>query len=65
MTLDVRVSNLAARRLYERMGFRPIALHPRYYTKPLESGLTYARSVVPAGRQSKRKPARQVEVESG
>jgi ribosomal-protein-alanine N-acetyltransferase len=65
VTLDVRVSNLSARRLYQRMGFMPIALHPRYYTKPLESGLTYVRAVVRAARSSGRKPpARQAEVES-
>jgi len=64
VTLDVRVSNLPARRLYQRMGFMPVALNPRYYTKPLEGGLTYTRPVAPAGRSSKRKPALQMEVES-
>ena len=59
--LDVRVSNLAARRLYGRMGFLPVALHPRYYDIPIEDGLTYARSIVPAGRSSGRKSARQIE----
>jgi ribosomal-protein-alanine N-acetyltransferase len=43
VTLDVRVSNLAARRLYQRMGFVPVALHPRYYDKPIEDGLMYIR----------------------
>jgi ribosomal-protein-alanine N-acetyltransferase len=64
VTLDVRVSNLSARRLYQRMGFMPVALHPRYYTKPLEGGLTYSRPVGALRGSSKRKPARQVEVES-
>ena len=58
--LDVRVSNLAARRLYHRMGFVPVALHPRHYDIPVEDGLTYARSIVPAGRSSRR--ARHLEV---
>ena len=44
-TLDVRLSNLAARRLYQRLGFRPVAFHPRYYAGPVEDGLTYARSL--------------------
>jgi [ribosomal protein S18]-alanine N-acetyltransferase len=44
-TLDVRLSNLAARRLYQRLGFRPVAFHPRYYAGPVEDGLTYARSI--------------------
>jgi [ribosomal protein S18]-alanine N-acetyltransferase len=48
-TLDVRVSNLAARRLYHRMGFVPVALRPRHYDIPVEDGLTYARAIVPAG----------------
>jgi len=47
-TLEVRLSNVAARRLYEKYGFRPVGLRPRYYsdngedalimtTEPLES----------------------------
>jgi len=44
-TLDVRLSNLTARRLYQRMGFAPVALHARYYDCPVEDGLTYARSI--------------------
>jgi len=47
-TLEVRLSNLPARRLYEKFGFRPVGLRPRYYsdngedalvmtTEPLES----------------------------
>ena len=31
-TLEVRLSNLAARRLYEKYGFRPVGLRPRYYS---------------------------------
>ena len=56
--LDVRVSNLAARRLYDRMGFVPVALLPRYYDIPVEDGLTYARSIVPAGRSPRRDATR-------
>ena len=47
-TLEVRLSNMAARRLYEKYGFRPVGIRPRYYsdngedalimtTEPLES----------------------------
>ena len=48
-TLEVRLSNMPARRLYEKYGFRPVGIRPRYYsdngedalimtTDPLESG---------------------------
>ncbi|MEO8272667.1 MAG: ribosomal protein S18-alanine N-acetyltransferase [Chloroflexota bacterium] len=47
-TLEVRLSNMPARRLYEKYGFRPVGIRPRYYsdngedalimtTEPLES----------------------------
>jgi ribosomal-protein-alanine N-acetyltransferase len=53
-TLEVRLSNLAARRLYEKYGFRPVGLRPNYYsddhedalimtTEPLESERMMAR----------------------
>ena len=38
-TLEVRRSNLAARRLYEKYGFRPVGLRPRYYTDDDEDAL--------------------------
>jgi [ribosomal protein S18]-alanine N-acetyltransferase len=48
-TLEVRLSNMPARRLYEKYGFRPVGIRPRYYsdngedalimtTDPLDSG---------------------------
>jgi [ribosomal protein S18]-alanine N-acetyltransferase len=48
-TLEVRLSNMPARRLYEKYGFRPVGIRPRYYsdngedalimtTEPLASG---------------------------
>jgi [ribosomal protein S18]-alanine N-acetyltransferase len=39
MTLEVRLSNLAARRLYEKYGFRPVGLRPRYYSDDNEDAL--------------------------
>ena len=53
-TLEVRLSNLGARRLYEKYGFRPVGIRPRYYsddhedalimtTEPLESPAMTAR----------------------
>jgi [ribosomal protein S18]-alanine N-acetyltransferase len=38
-TLEVRLSNLPARRLYEKYGFRPVGLRPRYYTDDGEDAL--------------------------
>jgi ribosomal-protein-alanine N-acetyltransferase len=38
-TLEVRLSNTAARRLYERFGFRPVGVRPRYYTDNGEDAL--------------------------
>jgi ribosomal-protein-alanine N-acetyltransferase len=31
-TLEVRLSNVGARRLYQRFGFRPVGVRPRYYS---------------------------------
>ncbi len=38
-TLEVRLSNLPARRLYEKYGFRPVGLRPHYYTDDNEDAL--------------------------
>ena len=39
LTLEVRVGNAEARRLYERAGFREVGLRPGYYEKPREDAL--------------------------
>jgi len=38
-TLEVRVSNVAARALYQRFGFRPVGIRPRYYSDNAEDAL--------------------------
>jgi [ribosomal protein S18]-alanine N-acetyltransferase len=38
-TLEVRLSNLPARALYEKYGFRPVGLRPRYYSDDHEDAL--------------------------
>jgi ribosomal-protein-alanine N-acetyltransferase len=38
-TLEVRLSNLGARRLYEKYGFRPVGLRPNYYSDDREDAL--------------------------
>ncbi len=39
LTLEVRVSNAPAIRLYETMGFLPVGRRPRYYQRPPEDAL--------------------------
>ena len=38
-TLEVRLSNLPARRLYEKYGFKPVGIRPRYYSDDNEDAL--------------------------
>ncbi len=38
-TLEVRLSNQAARLLYQRFGFRPVGVRPRYYSDNGEDAL--------------------------
>ncbi len=38
-TLEVRLTNLPARRLYEKYGFRPVGIRPRYYSDNQEDAL--------------------------
>jgi ribosomal-protein-alanine N-acetyltransferase len=44
-TLEVRRSNVAALRLYERQGFRTVAVRPAYYSQPDEDALVLALAV--------------------
>jgi ribosomal-protein-alanine N-acetyltransferase len=39
MTLEVRLSNAPARALYQRFGFRPVGVRPRYYSDNGEDAL--------------------------
>ena len=39
VTLEVRLSNVPARRLYEKYGFRPVGLRPNYYSDNGEDAL--------------------------
>ena len=43
-TLEVRRSNEAARRLYERAGFAPVAVRAGYYSRPIEDALILSRT---------------------
>ncbi len=39
VTLEVRLSNASARRLYQQFGFRPVGVRPRYYSDNGEDAL--------------------------
>ena len=39
LTLEVRLSNVPARTLYQRFGFRPVGVRPRYYSDNGEDAL--------------------------
>ncbi len=39
VTLEVRASNTAAKKLYSKYGFSPISIRKNYYTFPLEDGI--------------------------
>lgn len=39
VTLEAHKSNVAARALYERLGFREVALRSAYYSNDLEDGV--------------------------
>jgi ribosomal-protein-alanine N-acetyltransferase len=47
-TLEVRASNLPARQLYERFGFRPAGLRKSYYTNPIEDAVILWCDLVPS-----------------
>ena len=40
--LEVRESNVPARKLYEKHGFREVGRRPRYYSNPLDDAVLYA-----------------------
>lgn len=43
--LEVRESNLPARRLYESMGFSPAGFRPNYYDHPREDAVIYQKNL--------------------
>ncbi len=45
LLLDVRESNLPARRLYEKCGFTVDGVRKRFYSHPIENGVLMSRSV--------------------
>ncbi len=53
-TLEVRLSNLAARRLYEKYGFRPVGIRPRYYSDNNEDALVMTTEALTGERMRER-----------
>jgi ribosomal-protein-alanine N-acetyltransferase len=53
-TLEVRLSNLPARRLYEKYGFRPVGLRPRYYSDNNEDALIMTTDALDSARMRDR-----------
>jgi ribosomal-protein-alanine N-acetyltransferase len=51
MFLEVRPSNAAAQRLYERFGFREVGRRRNYYAEPPEDALVMRRAVQPAAKR--------------
>ena len=47
-TLEVRISNTEARRLYERFGFRPVGVRPHYYSDNNEDALIMTTDELPS-----------------
>jgi [ribosomal protein S18]-alanine N-acetyltransferase len=49
MLLEVRASNVAAVRFYERQGFRVVGRRPRYYAEPIDDALLLNRHLTNPG----------------
>jgi len=63
-TLEVRLSNLAARRLYEKFGFRPVGLRPRYYSDDHEDALIMTTLPLDESQMRERIARRRAELEA-
>ena len=51
ISLEVRVSNSPARRLYEKWGFEAAGTRPGYYHNPSEDAIIYKKNLVAAARE--------------
>lgn len=63
-TLEVRLSNLAARKLYEKFGFRPVGVRVRYYSDNGEDALIMTTEPLTGGAMQARLMARRAELEA-
>ncbi len=62
-TLEVRLSNLPARRLYEKFGFRPVGIRPRYYSDNNEDALIMTTEPLSSPEQVARLAERRADLE--
>ena len=60
----MRLSNLPARRLYEKYGFRPVGLRPRYYSDDNEDALIMTTEPLGEPRMRERLQRLRAELES-
>jgi [ribosomal protein S18]-alanine N-acetyltransferase len=63
-TLEVRLSNLPARKLYEKYGFRPVGIRPRYYSDNGEDALIMTTEALGAPAMRARMEALRAAIES-
>ena len=63
-TLEVRLSNLAARKLYEKFGFRPVGVRARYYSDNGEDALIMTTELLLGGAMQARLVARRAELDA-
>jgi ribosomal-protein-alanine N-acetyltransferase len=54
VTLEVRLGNVAARRLYQRFGFRPVGVRPHYYSDNGEDALIMTTEELPSASMRER-----------
>ncbi len=53
-TLEVRISNIPARQLYQSFGFRPVGVRPRYYSDNGEDALIMTTDALTSSRMAER-----------
>ena len=63
-TLEVRLSNVPARRLYEKFGFKPVGIRPRYYSDNHEDALIMTTDALDGLAMQERLVARRAELEA-
>lgn len=63
-TLEVRLSNLAARKLYEKFGFRPVGVRARYYSDNGEDALIMTTEPLNGAAMQARLMARRAELDA-
>ena len=63
LTLEVRLSNIPARTLYQRFGFRPVGVRPRYYSDNGEDALIMTTDPIDSPQMEARMAAMRARIE--